>query len=273
MQLDTRIKFYEGQYRQFLTPLVPVVIRLDGRAFHTFCQNMKKPFDEDFHNIMVNVTERLVIETNARVGYTQSDEISLLLHSDQWDSQLYFHGNVNKINSIAASFTTAWFHCFLKVSPIAVGHSMIPTFDCRCFNVPVEEVANYFIWREQDAVRNSIQAAAQAHFSHKSLHGLNSSQLQDKLMREKGINWNDYPYYQKRGTYIRAVKTSEPITVEERESLPAKHLARTNPNLAVERRKMVFGEVPILTTIVNRTEFLLYGEAPVVKSGDENDQA
>jgi tRNA(His) 5'-end guanylyltransferase len=227
---------------------------------------LDKPFDKRLHDLMVYVTKKLVQETNSRVGYTQSDEISLLLYSDKYDSQLYFDGNVNKINSILASFATLCFHLGDQKNGIECPASMsMCMFDCRCFNVPIEEVENYFIWREQDAVRNSIEAAAQAHFSHKSLLHLHQSKLQEKLWQEKGINWSKYPACQKRGTYIRSIKTREPFSSKELAELPPKHNAHKNLKLVVERTKIVETEIPRLTCITNRKNVLLYGSEPKIQ--------
>jgi len=268
MELSDRMKRYENLYQQQFCPLVPVIARLDGRAFHTFCNGMIKPFDKDFHDLMVQTTVYLVEASNAIVGYTQSDEISLLFYSDRFESQVFFDGKVMKMVSTLAAMASVKFNDMLVMgcSPVVErihGGCTPVTFDCRAANYPVEEVANYFIWREQDAVRNSIQAAAQYYFSHKSIQNLNGKQLQEKLFQEKQINWNDYSYQQKRGTYVRIKKVSTPFTADEIESLPPKHHARTNPDLVVERRQVVLEEVPILTTIANRTEFLLYGFDPI----------
>lgn len=75
-------------------------------------------------------------------------------------------------------------------------------FDARAFVLPEDEVVNYFIWRQQDATRNSIQMVAQSVFSHNELQGLNCNELQNKLLTEKNINWNSYPISYKRGSCI-----------------------------------------------------------------------
>jgi tRNA(His) 5'-end guanylyltransferase len=134
------------------------------------------------------------------IGYTQSDEISILLQD--WathTTERWFDYNVQKMVSIAASVATATFNSVYKHPK----KNDIALFDARAFNVPREEVVNYFIWRQQDAVRNSINSLAQAHFSHKSLQGLNVNQVQDRLMLEKGINWNDVPTKFKRGVCVK----------------------------------------------------------------------
>ena len=256
MDLGDRMKLYEGRFQQDLCPLVPAIARLDGRAFHTFCSKMEKPFDVTFHNIMVGVAIHLVKETGARLGYTQSDEISLLYYSDTFDSQIFFDGNVIKMVSTMAAIASVYFN---ECAPEKWTSNKRPTFDCRIANYPIDEVANYFIWREQDAVRNSIQAAAQANFSHHSIQGLNCDQLQEKLWKEKGINWNDYSPAQKRGTYVRTTRVVTKFTTEELEKLPPKHHAHKNPELEFERHRVEIVELPILTKVKNRTEVVLYG--------------
>ena len=253
------MKLYEGRFQQELCPLVPAVARLDGRAFHTFCAKMEKPFDAAFHNIMVNVTMHLVKETGARLGYTQSDEISLLYYSDTFDSRIFFDGNVIKMVSTLSAIASV---CFNEHAPEGWIRNKRPTFDCRIANYPIEEVANYFIWREQDAVRNSIQAAAQAYFSHQSLQELNRDQLQEKLWQEKGINWNDYSPSQKRGTYVQTVRVASKFTTEELEKLPPMHHAHKNPDLVFERNRIEILELPVLTKVRNRTEVIMDGATP-----------
>jgi|SRR5579863_1792485 len=199
--LGNRMKTYENVTRHFLTRRMPVVIRLDGKSFHTLTKNMKKPFDDDFKYVMEAVTKILCEEVQGcQFAYTQSDEISLLLVDYQThDTQAWFDNNIQKIVSVSASIATAAFNSWAlsKLTILGPAH-----FDARAFNLPKEEVCNYFIWRQQDATRNSIQSVGQANFSHKELHGLSCDEIQEKLFQEKQINWNDYPVTSKRGSCI-----------------------------------------------------------------------
>jgi tRNA(His) 5'-end guanylyltransferase len=263
MNIDERMKEYEFLYRQKLLPLTPVIVRLDGRAFHTFCKKLRRPFDRRFHDLMVKTTEHLVKESHAKIGYTQSDEISLLLFSDRWESQIYFNGNVNKIISTLAATASVFFNKNLKDYLPEKADREMPTFDARVCNYPVEDVASYFIWRERDATRNSILNCGLTYFGHSALRNLNTKQIQEMLLQDKQINWNDFPYDQKRGTYIQQKKVCRKMTVEEMETLPPKHNARKNPDLEIERLVLVIKEIPPLTKVTNRTEFLLFGEEPV----------
>lgn len=263
--LGERMKFYESRYtQQVFMPMAPVIARLDGRAFHSFTRGLKRPYDERLSNLMVETTKYLVKESDARCGYTQSDEISLVWLAQEWDTELFFGGKLQKMTSVLSALCTGFFNKKLsEFLPEKSEH--MPVFDCRVFQVPNEnEAVNCFIWREQDANRNSIQMAAQSQFSHKQCHRKNSSMLQEMLFT-KGINWNDYPDYFKRGTYVRRHKLNRPYTPEELDSLPEKHNARTNPNLEIVRTIIKEETLPPFSKIANRTKVLLHGAAPVLK--------
>jgi len=195
----------KGQYEQRTRYLLPrrtyMILRADGKAFHTFTRHCVKPHDVDLAASMDAAAQRLCEHAQgACFAYVQSDEISVLLQDfGDIKTDAWFDGNVQKIVSVAASVVSVAFnHAYDTFARHGVAH-----FDCRAFTIPDPvEVENYFIWRQQDAVRNSIQSLAQAHFSHGQLHGLNVNELQEKLFQEKGINWNDTPTDQKRGRCI-----------------------------------------------------------------------
>ena len=208
---------YENRAKTYLTRRMPVIIRLDGKAFHTFTKGMKKPCDEIFHNTM-NATMKYLCENiqGCKLGYTQSDEITLLLTDyDTLDTDAWFDNNVQKICSVSASMATMAFNKFMRkfVYDIFVfgkdeSKEYVDTlvnklenamFDSRCFNIPEDEVTNCFIWRQQDATRNAIQMLGQCNFSHKELQGKSCNDIQDMLMLQKGINFNDMPTEFKRG--------------------------------------------------------------------------
>jgi len=193
---------YEDRTRVMLPRRTFTILQVDGKAFHTLTRHFKKPYDEGLVYMMDQVALALCKEAQgARMAYTQSDEVSVLLTdfatiaTDAW-----FDGNLQKIVSVGASIATAAFNlCNEQDRDIPIG-----TFDARAFTIPdPTEVENYFIWRQQDAVRNSIQSMAQSHFSHKQLQGKNSNQLQELIFAETGLNWNDLPIEQKRGRVIR----------------------------------------------------------------------
>lgn len=208
--LGDRMKGYENAYRIKLPGRLPVLLRIDGKAFHTYTKGMKRPFDEDLANAMWETTKFLCENIQgAKVGYTQSDEITILLTNyEKTTTDSWFDNNLQKMCSVAASMATAKFNEVIhKVYP----DKGLALFDARAWVVPHSDVNNAFLWREIDASKNSISMVAQANFPHKSLQGLNGSQLQDKLFLEKGINWNDLPVWQKRGVAI--IRKQKPKTV------------------------------------------------------------
>lgn len=218
--LGSRMKEYEVVTRNYLSRKTPVIIRLDGKAFHTFTRGLKKPFDDVMKQSMEAAATYLCENVqNCKLAYTQSDEISLLLIDyENIDTSAWFNNNVQKMVSVSASMATMAFNQsfsrivkelegglqdtdkeYLELLRNKVGIAM---FDSRVFNLPITEVNNYFIWRQQDASRNSVQMVAQSKFSHKELHKKNNSELQEMLFSSYGINWNNLPTYQKRGSCI-----------------------------------------------------------------------
>lgn len=194
---DRMKRQYEDRTRILLPRRTYTILRADGKSFHTYTRQCEKPHDPCLAEAMDVAALALCREAQGSAfGYVQSDEISVLLTdfatitTDAW-----FDANLQKMVSVAASIVTSAFNW------IACNHFKgTAQFDCRAFTIPDPiEVENYFIWRQQDAARNSIQSLAQAHFSPKQMHGLNVNELQDLLMREQAVNWNDLPTAQKRG--------------------------------------------------------------------------
>ncbi len=233
--LGDRMKTYKNVTRTYLTRRTPVIIRLDGCHFHTFTRGMDKPYDEVLCKSMQD-TMRYLCENiqNCVLGYTQSDEITLVLCDyKKLTTAAWFDDNIQKMCSVSASLATlafnrifaentqdAIFNCCYDPNTDNIGAEVLlehqddyeryikymstkinqATFDSRVFNIPKEEVCNCLIWRQQDATRNSIQGLGQKHFSHRQLEGKNCNQIQDMLMLEKGINWNDVSTKFKRGS-------------------------------------------------------------------------
>lgn len=193
--LGDRMKTYENSYRIYLPKRLPVILRVDGRAFHTFTRAMDRPFDTTLHTAMVETTKALCKEiSGTKFAYTQSDEISLLItNDDTLETQPWFDNNLQKIVSIAAAKASVAFNAQMSSSIL---------FDARAFILPEGEVNNYFYWRQQDATRNSIQMAAHTYFPHKECQGKNCDELQEMLFAQFGINWNNYAPWQKRGTCV-----------------------------------------------------------------------
>lgn len=234
--LGTRMKeFYENVPKTKLVRRMPVAIRIDGKAFHTFTRGFNKPFDKVLIRTMKKTMKYLCENIQGCVlGYTQSDEITLILIDYQkFTTSAWFDYEVQKMCSIAASMATMAFNKFFKENIDFWGWNCFGSewfeggtnnteltktrewklsesyfkafehgamFDARCFNIPKEEVTNLIYWRQLDATRNSIQMVGQANFSHRELQGKSCNEIQDMLFTQKGINWNDFPIYQKRGS-------------------------------------------------------------------------
>lgn len=209
--LGDRMKKYEYVTRTYLTRRTPVLIRIDGKAFHTFTRGFAKPFDEVFSKSMQETMLYLCEHVQGCVlGYTQSDEITLvLIDYKELDSQAWFDYNIQKCASVAASMATMAFNRAFKANAeasadfetvYAAALESGAMFDARIFNIPKEEVTNCLLWRQNDASRNSIQMVGFANFSQKQMQNKSNSEVQDMLMLEKGINWNNFPTKFKRGS-------------------------------------------------------------------------
>ena len=213
---------YEIRTRYMLPRRTYTLIRLDGKAFHTFTQKMKKPFDLDFMEVMTETAKFLCEEIQgAQMAYVQSDEISLLLTDfTKITTDAWFDGNIQKMASVSASIATAKFNQLMMVKACdnfdgddryknlkywEIDEFKLAFFDSRVWTIPDPiEVENYFIWRQKDAVRNSISMAAQSLYSDKELKGKSSSEKQD-MIHAKGMNWNNLPDGFKRGRTIYKV--------------------------------------------------------------------
>ena len=255
-----------------MIPTLPVIIRLDGNNFSKWTRGLDKPFDEKLNQLMTETTQFLVEETNAVVGYTQSDEITLILYSPDRKSSIYHDGRKQKILSKLPAKLVNFFNDRRK--ELLPDHNKNAVFDARIYQTPtLHDAAVQLLWRENDAVKNSISMLAQSHFSHgkpnSQLHGLNGNQMQDKLMLEKGVNWNDLPVKYKRGVYVKRIKTSEPFSADEIASLPPKHNAHKNPDLIIERSVIKVVEYPIFSKITNKAEVIFEDAEPILKSENE----
>jgi len=196
-----RMKDYENAYRLTLPRRLPVILRIDGCHFHTFTKGLDKPFDISLTKALwatcMFLAENLM---GCKVLYQQSDEISILLTNyDKLTTESWFDNNLQKMVSVSASLATAKFNEQIR---LYYPDKELATFDARAWVVPQDEVVNYFLWRQQDATKNSISMVAQSLFPHQELQGLDGKQLQDKLFVEKGLNWNDLPVWQKRGVCV-----------------------------------------------------------------------
>jgi len=240
--IGNRIKNnYENITRYYLPKRTYTIIRIDGKAFHSYTKGLNKPFDDklidDMNNVAIYLCENI---QGAKLAFVQSDEISILLSDfDNLKTTAWFDGNIQKIVSISSSLATAKFNQ-LRPNKIAL-------FDSRVFIIPnCIEVENYFIWRQQDATRNSISAVAQSLYSHKELNNKNVSQMQE-LCFNKGINWNDYPIKYKRGRLI--IKES----YMKDESKRFKWVI-TDPPIFTKDRTVLRNLIPLFITIDNNND-------------------
>jgi tRNA(His) guanylyltransferase len=206
---------YEERYKLSLMRRAYTIIRIDGKAFHTYTKGFKKPFDdglmEDMDTTAVYLCKKIM---GAKLAFVQSDEISILLTDfDELTTQAWFDNEIQKLCSVSASMTTACFnrqrYCrhLVEMNDLLSGDILVPLkdaeFDSRVFQLPTKsEVSNYFVWRQQDTVRNSISSVAQSLYSPKELHGKSSNDMQEMIF-QKGINWNEYAPRYKRGRVIR----------------------------------------------------------------------
>ena len=249
--LGDRMKTYENVTRTYLTRRMPVIIRIDGKAFHTFTRGFAKPFDEVMVKTMQDTMKYLCENIEGCVlGYTQSDEITLVLCDyKKLTSQAWFDNNIQKICSVSASMATMAFNKFFKENyrnwdkkTFASIHSdkdedyeewanrggnygssylKGAMFDSRVFNIPKEEVNNCLLWRQLDAIRNSIEAVAQANFSQNQLHKKNCNTLKEMLLQEKNINWENYHTHLKRGSCC--IRMPQEITAPNGEKVMRSH--------------------------------------------------
>jgi tRNA(His) 5'-end guanylyltransferase len=264
--LGDRMKdFYEDRTRIKLPRRTFTIIRIDGKAFHTYTKGLQRPFDQGLIEDMNATTAYLCKNIQgAKFGYVQSDEISLVLTDfDDLGTHAWFDNNLQKMVSVAASMATAEFNRlrlvrFARNSGIEpryrdesyIAESEIATFkmaefDARAFQIPfIDEVENYFIWRQQDAVRNSISSVAQSLYSSKELNGVKTDQMQEMIF-QKGINWNDYDFRMKRGAVIGKVEV--PVLVKTKEFVNDGETHVIDPTQVVMRNKWQVIETPTFT--------------------------
>lgn len=262
--LGDRMKLYEGTYaQQRFLPGLPIVARIDGRGFSKFTRGMDRPFDQTMSEAMIHTTRELVKHTQATVGYTQSDEITLVWYSNDFKSKVWFDGRVQKMTSLLGAHATLYFNQYVnKHMPQYAKRN--PTFDARVWNVPtLQEAVNVLIWREWDASKNSIQMAGHTYFSNTRLHKKNTSEIQEMLWSEHGVNWNDYPRFFKRGTYVgwHRLDGGRKLTAGEIALLPAKHAARSNGGyIEKSTRALVEHDIPPITKLEDPIKFFFGNE-------------
>ncbi len=202
----------------------PLVVRLDGKNFHTYTKGMKRPYDEALSTLMKNTMMELVDRFNATVGYCQSDEITLIwLTTPDSTVDLPFSGRFQKLESLLAGFCSAYFaREATKIFPEK--DHLVPYFDARAFVVPTAlEAYHAVLWRQQDCTKNAISMAAQSMFSHKELQCRSGPEMQEMMWKTHGVNFNDYPAFFKRGVFARRVKEERVLSPERLANIPEAH--------------------------------------------------
>lgn len=196
-------EYYENRYRLYLTRRTPAIIRLDGKSFHTLAKNLRRPFDDIFIYCMEHTAMGLMNNIQgAEIAYVQSDEISIFIKDyNRLNSEAWFGYNIQKISSVSASMATYFFNCYWRDMKDPIEGGFIPLFDARVFNIPKEEISNYFLWRQRDWERNSLNMLCEQYFSHNELENKNSSDRHE-MLHSVGVNWADLDDEQKNGTFL-----------------------------------------------------------------------
>lgn len=220
--LGDLIKGYEANYNLTLPKRTPIIIRIDGRAMHTFTKGFEKPYDEIFIKSMQETMKMLCENiSGCQFGYVESDEISLLVWETNKDATPWFANRLQKLCSMSASMATLYFNKNFRKILSDYSEDEKPkhykaienggTFDSRVFIIPESVINPYFIWRQNDCTRNSILGLSMIHYSPKQMQNLKCNELQNKLLTEKNVNWNDEPIVHKRGTCAYKVIDNEEL--------------------------------------------------------------
>lgn len=252
--LGDRMKAYEKiETMQKFPPNSILCARIDGRGFSKFTKGLQRPYDERLSKLMIETTKYVVEEHKCLIGFSQSDEMSFIF-LNKYGALCDFDGEKQKLVSSMTSSATAYFNANLhKYLPEKIG-SRLPRFDCRIWAVPdISEATNVILWREQDAIKNSISMAAYHYFSHKDLYKKNGKIMKDMLLTQKDVRWENYPKFFKSGTYVKRVtyfKTNEDGTfmIDSQTNDYVKRSKIAEVNLVLgdlehsERIKEIFGE-------------------------------
>jgi tRNA(His) 5'-end guanylyltransferase len=260
--MGDRMKGYESATDYRLSRELPIIARLDGKGFSKWTADLKRPFDETFHNVMVETAKFLAEKTHAKAAYTQSDEITLGWINETEDSQVWFDGRVMKMASVLASMAASKFNDLYRPSDLdlARGDAMVRPlafFDCRVWSVPnIDEAANAFLWREFDCKKNAISQACRHYYSHNQMNNKNGEQMIEMLAKA-GVKFEDYPAWARRGTYIFRRIVDGVLSPQELEKIPEKF----RPNGPVLRTRYVVENPPNgLQACMNRVGVLFKGE-------------
>ena len=256
-----RLKSFEAVTDLTLDPQLPIIIRLDGRAFHTWTTCVERPFDPRLNGLMDQTMLSLASAVGARYCYTQSDEITLVCLAEG-KSQPIFGGRVLKICSLIASLASAKFNQSLAEWDIT--SNRLATFDCRAFNVPDKKTAaEVVMWRETDAIRNSTLGRGQEFLSPKQLHGMGTRAVREWLKNNHHA-WGELPPERKFGVARNHRWVDRPFSAKEIERLPEKHAAKSNPSLTCRRHEYVPVQLPLKWGCENPEAVIFDGVDPIM---------
>lgn len=243
---------------------LPVIARLDGRGFHNFTKGLKRPYDSDLSLCMQQTAAFLLDQSQADIVYTQSDEITLIWSNEGIDGKplkVFFEGKYQKMISTLAALASVEFNRLIY-QYLPEKYHLRPTFDCRIWQVPALRIAaENLLWRELDATKNSITMAASAYYSHKELEGKHSGDKHEMLF-QKGINWNDYPDFFKKGSYFTKRKVMKSLGDTELERIPEQY----RPTGLIERSIIKELVIPKATSIMNLVDVYFNGAEPICKT-------
>lgn len=258
-EFGDRMKGYEAvETSRRLDVMLPIYARIDGRSFSRFTRGMERPFDVRMSHAMIDTVSYLVEATHARIGYTQSDEISLVWLAEGERADVLFSGKVQKMVSVLASMAAAK---FATVCPRGF-EGRLPHFDCRVFQLPSKtEAANAILWRAMDARKNSISMAAQSRFSPKQLHGKRQADML-AMLTDVGIDFEmAYPGFFKDGTFARRRTVGRLLTSDELSAIPEAHRP-TGPALRTVTETLSGIRI---RDVMNRVEFIFEGAEPAAR--------
>jgi tRNA(His) guanylyltransferase len=252
--LGDRMKSYEAvETERRLNTHLPIYARLDGRCFSKLTKDLEKPVDESFYAAMIMTTCELVRITDARIGYVQSDEISLIWEAQGEQSSIMFDGRVMKMSTVLAGMCSSLFMSFLPTYSLGELCKKNPHFDCRVLQLPTRtEAVNMLIWRQQDARRNYIQSYAQQLFSHKELLGKNiTEQIRMIEEREEREFFDDMNMLDIDGNFFWKETIQRKLTAKELIKIPEEQRELVSGNV-YKRSYVTNAELPLLTDIKNR---------------------
>lgn len=249
-------KLEETTTAQKADPSNAIVVRCDGRGFSSWTKSLNGPFDPRLKDVMVYVTKKLAEEFSAKIAYTASDEITIVMFHYGDKAEHYAVGRFQKIVSHAASIATAHFNAIVP-SLIPEKAGKIAMFDARAWECSIEDTFSCLMARENSAIRNSVFMQARSVFSHKKIQGMGRQKLK-MLLQENGHSWDDIPEWAKRGIFIKKFREDTSLTEEELEKLPPKHNARLTPNFKFWRTEYKEVELPSISENIALAKAKLY---------------